>query len=395
MTTLCISLNNSLMDKRKFIKTGLALGLGLPVLGGNLVSCISKGEGQKSIKKLDILILGGTSFLGPNQIAYALSRGHSISTFTRGKTLPTIHKDVFDQVEMLIGDREDNLTALENRKWDVVIDNSGRKTDWTTRTAELLKENAGIYVYISSTGVYYPYLKANLNETDKVLLEDPVDPDYEGPKRPDSYGVMKAKSELETIRVFGEDRSIIIRPTYMVGPGDRTDRFIHWPVRLARGGEILVPGKADDPVQYVDVRDVAEWIIRLAENNASGTYNAVGPANPQTISEFAQEAKKAFDIESNLIQIDDYQFLRENRVSFIIPWIVPEGDYYGSARFDPSKCTSAGLTFRDLKDTVKETYDWWTSDALTQERRDQFEQRPRSVLLREKDILENWKKEQG
>jgi nucleoside-diphosphate-sugar epimerase len=372
-------------SKRKFLKNGLTLGLGLPLLGTSVLSCNSQET------KLNILILGGTSFLGPHQIAYAISRGHSVTTFTRGKTKPTIYTELFDQVEMLIGDRVDNLTALENRKWDVVIDNSGRASDWTQRTAELLKDNVGLYLYISSTGVFYPYLEADLKEGGKIPLEDPIDPDYEGPAKRDSYGVMKAKSELETIKAFGEDRSIIVRPSFMVGPADLTDRFIHWPVRMAKGGDVMVPGKTDDPVQYIDVRDIAEWCIRLAEEKTTGTFNALGPSNVQTMAEFAIKAKDAFDIDTNLIQIDDYDFLKSNRVSFIIPWILPDGDYYGSARINGNKAFQAGLTTRPLKETMNDTYDWWKSDALTQERREEFELNPRSVLVREKDVLEKWK----
>lgn len=382
--------------KRSFLKRSLAFGLGLPLLGSNITSCIAEGrQDSHSTKKLQILILGGTSFLGPHQVAYALSRGHSISTFTRGKTKPTIHQEVFDQVEMLIGDREDNLTALENREWDVVIDNSGRKTEWTTKTAELLKDKVGIYIYISSTGVYYPYLKAGIDENTEMLLEDPVDPNRPNIQREDSYGVMKAKSEAETIAAFGKDRSIIIRPTYMVGPGDRTDRFIHWPIRLSKGGEVLVPGKPEDPVQYVDVRDVAEWIIRLAEEKKAGSYNAVGPENPETLNEFVNRAKEAFDVKSTFLSIPDYDFLRKNRVSFIIPWIMPTGDYYGSALIKNDKAKAVGLSFRPLKDTVKETYDWWVSDALPAEHREKYESNARSVLSREAKIIDNWKKLRG
>ncbi len=383
-------------SKRTFLKRGLAVGLGLPLLGSNITSCISTSKEEHSAKeKLSILILGGTSFLGPNQVAYAISRGHSVSTFTRGKTKPTIHQEVFDQVEMLIGDREDNLTALENREWDVVIDNSGRKTEWTRKTAELLKDKVGIYIYISSTGVYYPYLKAGIDENTDMLMEDPVNPNRPDIQREDSYGVMKAKSEAAAITAFGKERSIIIRPTYMVGPGDRTDRFIHWPIRLAKGGEVLVPGKPEDPVQYVDVRDVAEWIIRLAEEKKAGSYNAVGPQNPETLNEFVNRAKEAFDVDSTFVSIPDYDFLRKNRVSFIIPWIMPTNEYYGSALIKNDRAKEAGLSFRPLKDTVKETYEWWVSDALPADHREKYESNPRSVLSREATIIDDWRKLQG
>jgi len=373
--------------RREFVKNGLKIAIATPLVGTSLLSFSS----IEKAAPLRILILGGTSFLGPHQIAYALDRGHSVSTFTRGKTKPSIYKDLFDKVEMLIGDRENDLSALETGTWDVVIDNSGRKTAWTKKTAALLKDRVGIYLYTSSTGVYYPYLGKDIDEKTKVLLEEPTNIVDEEIKMEYWYGVMKATSEVETIKAFGEERSIIVRPTYMMGPADKTDRFIYWPVRLARGGEIMVPGP-NDPVQYIDVRDVAEWMIRLAEERKAGTFNAVGPARAQTMIEFVKEAKQAFQIESRLLPIDDYDFLKENGVSYLIPWIKPEGDNYGTARANNKKGIKAGLSYRDIKTSMREMHQWWYSDALTDERRDKFEQKPNSVLLNESMIIERWKK---
>lgn len=384
------------ITRRNFVKKGIVFGVGLPILGNSLVSCLSNSEQNKTVdkrvqSKLRILILGGTSFLGPHQIAYAISRGHSITTFTRGKTKPTIYKDLFKNVEQLIGDRKNDLTALENGKWDVVIDNSGQNAEWTKKSASLLKDKADIYLYTSSTGVYYPYLGSNIDEGTKLLLKEPENVEDEEMKMEYWYGVMKANSEIETIKAFGQERSIIVRPTYMVGPGDKFDRFIYWPIRLARGGEIMVPGKNNDPVQYIDVRDVAEWMIRLAEEKLNGIYNAVGPKNSQTMSEFIDNAKEVFDVESTLIKIDDYKFLKENRVPHLIPWLPLEGNNYGSARINNKKGVKNGLTFRDLKESIKDTYQWWYSDSLTDEKRNEFELKPDSILLREKSIIENWK----
>ncbi len=381
--------------RRAFIKKGALVGLAIPILGSSLIGCKSETkqetkESDNASKKLKILILGGTSFLGPHQVAYAISRGHSVSTFTRGKTKPSVHAELFDQVEQLIGDREDNLKALENRKWDVVIDNSGRNVEWTKATANLLKDNVGMYMYTSSTGVYYPYLTNDISEDTKLVLSMPEGL-TENETYEQEYGVMKGNSELEAIKAFGKERTIIIRPTYMIGPADKTDRFIHWPIRLAKGGEILVPGKKEDPIQYTDVRDIAEWFIRLAENKQYGTYNGVGPKSAQTMQEFVKEAAKTFDVESSLVMIDDYDFLKENKVYYSVPWIMGDEKKYGSARISNSKSIAAGLTFRPLTDTVKDTYDWWTSDAITEERRQKYESNPNTLLVKESEILENWK----
>ena len=383
--------------RRKFIKKTGLVSLGISLLGSQIISCGSKTEEKntkedKTAKKLKILILGGTSFLGPHQIAYAINRGHSIATFTRGKTVPTIYSELFKNVEQLIGDRENDLKALKNKKWDVVIDNSGHKVEWTKKTAELLKDNVGTYVYISSTGVYYPYLSDNINEETKLLLKEPDVFENEDEKLEYWYGVMKANSELEAIKAFGKNRSLIVRPTYMMGPADRTDRFTYWPIRLSKGGEVLVPGKSDDPVQYIDVRDVAEWTIRLIEEEQMGAYNAVGPKNKQTMTAFVNEAKTAFDVESTLVNVDDYEFLKENEIPYLVPWIMPEGKNYGSSRVTNEKALKAGLTFRPLKTSVKDIYEWWNSDALTDERRNKLEADPKSLLLREQSVLEKWKK---
>jgi len=381
-------------NRREAIQKGIVLGMTIPFLGSTLVSCNQKDATDKrkspnKISKMKILILGGTSFLGPHQIAYALSRGHSVSIFTRGRTKPTVHQELFDQVEHLIGDREDNLKSLENGNWDLVIDNSGRRVEWTKKTAELLKDKADLYLYTSSTGVYFPYLKGDIGEDTELVLETPKELEDEMLKMEYDYGVMKSNSEIETIKAFGKDRSIIVRPTYMMGPADRTDRFIHWPVRLAKGGEVLVPGNASDPVQYIDVRDVAEWMIRLGEERKVGTYNAVGPQSAETISEFVENAQKAFDAESTFVQVDDYDFLKDNEVYYIVPWIMPDKYNYGSARVNNKKALDAGLTIRDLNYSLKDLWTWW--NAQDEERRAKVEQNPKSVLARESEILEKWK----
>ncbi len=387
---------NKKKSRRKFIETGIKTGVALPFFTSSLFSCTSKTADQQADssstnQKLKILILGGTSFLGPHQIAYAMSRGHSITTFTRGKTQPSVYKKLFENVEQLIGDRNDNLTALHNRKWDAVIDNSGHKVEWTKKTAKLLKDNCALYLYTSSTGVFYPYLDNDIKEDTKLVLSEPAEMNEEQ-KLEYRYGVMKANSELEAIRQFGKDRTIIVRPTYMFGPADKTNRFIHWPIRLSQGGEILMPGKENDMVQYIDARDAAEWMIRLIEDKKTGTYNAAGPKEKQDIYEFVEEAKNAFEVKSTFVKIDDYNFLKENDIHYIVPWIMPTGENQGSAKVNNQKAKENGLTFRPLTESIKDTWDWWNSDAVSQAQRDKVGSDPKSVLALEKSIIEKWKK---
>jgi 2'-hydroxyisoflavone reductase len=376
-------------SRRKFIKKSILVTASIPLLSSSLLSCVTD-----ETKKLSILILGGTSFLGPHQIKYALERGHKVSIFTRGKTKPSVNTEVFEKVEHLIGDRENNLTALENRKWDVVIDNSGRNASWTKKSAELLKDNCSSYVYTSSTGVYFPYMTKDIKETKKVLFKMPDNITDDILKMEYEYGVMKANSEQEAKNAFGNENTIIVRPTYMFGPGDKTDRFMHWPVRLAKAGEILVPGKTEDPVQYIDVRDVAEFMIRLAEEKKAGTYNAVGPSEKETMMEFVTKTQDTFGVKSTLVQIDDYDFLTKNNIFYLVPWIILDKYNYGSARVSNAFSIKNGLTFRNTKTSIKETHNWWYSDNLTDERRAKFEQNEKSILVREKELIAKWRRKE-
>ncbi len=374
-------------SRRKFLRNSMVLGLA-PLLSHNPLKASS--DTKESNEKLKILILGGTSFLGPHQIAYALKRGHEVTTFTRGKTVPKIHSELFDKVEKLIGDRENNLEALKNRKWDVVIDNSGRKTKWTEDTAQLLVDNVGYYMYTSSISVYFPFTGDDFSENRSLVTEIPKNID-EGERRTYEYGVMKATSEIATMEAFGAERSIIVRPTLIVGPGDRTDRFPYWVARLEKGGDIIIPGGRDEVVQYIDVRDLAEWMIRLLEAKAAGVYNGSGPGFKMTTTAFVHGIHASFNSPVNYIQIDDQEFLEENGLIGIQPWVIQLPQYAGMSKSDNSRAIEAGLTFRSLSETVGATKKWWYSDAVTQERRDNILSGERSLMKREKDILLKWK----
>ena len=376
-------------NRREFLETSLVLGL-TPLASPieRLMNFTNDG------KKLKILILGGTSFLGPHQIAYALERGHEVTTFTRGKTIPKIHQELFSKVEKLVGDRENNLEALKGRKWDVVIDNSGRKTKWTEDTAKLLVDNVGYYMYTSSISVYYPFTGDDFSESRSLVTEIPKDAD-ENEKFTYEYGVMKATSEIATIDAFGKDRSIIVRPTLIVGPGDRTDRFPYWLARIEKGGDIIIPGGRDEVVQYIDVRDLAEWMIRLLENKAAGTYNGSGPGFKMTTNAFVHGIHASYNSLVNYIQIDDLEFLQENGLIGIQPWVIQLPEYAGMSKSDNSKAIAADLTFRSLSETVKATKEWWYSEAVSQERRENILNGERSLMRREKEILKKWKARKG
>lgn len=364
--------------RRQFLKTS-SLAAALPLLG-SIPSPASH--------PLRILILGGTSFLGPQQIAYALGRGHSVTTFTRGRTVPTTHRRLFDHVESLVGDRENNLEALKGRQWDAVIDNSGHRVHWTTATAELLKDQVDLYLYTSSTGVYYPYLG---NDIEEDTLLNMVVPDgiTEVQQLEYGYGVMKAGSEKEARRIFGDDRTIVVRPTYMMGPGDRTDRFTYWPLRLRQGGRIMVPGPSD-PVQYADVRDIAEWMIRLIEHRKIGTFNGAGPASRTSMMQFVHGAHAAVSSAAEFITVDDHDFLASRGIHDAVPWIMPTGENYGSARVNNTHGISNGLTFRPLAESIRDILEWWDSGVIAPERVDALVSSDTSLMQRESSLLREW-----
>ncbi len=375
--------------RREFLHFGVKAGLATTFASQPWTANASEAP-RLSRHPLKILILGGTSFLGPHQIAYAMQRGHTITTFTRGRTKPTIHKKLFKDVEQLIGDRKDNLEALKGRKWDAVIDNSGMRVSWARDTAELLKDQVELYLFTSSTGVYYPYLGEDIGEDTELVLKVPEGID-EIQQIEYDYGVMKSNSEIAVKHAFGEDRSILVRPTYMMGPADRTDRFTYWPVRLSRGGDTLVPGRASDPVQYIDVRDVAGWMIRLLEQKNVGTFNAVGPASATGMHAFIYGAHAAFSSAASFIMVEDYDFLTDHKIPYAIPWILPMGDNFGSARVNNAVAVANGLTFTPLAASVRDIFEWWHSEAVTEERRVKMLRGSDSLMAREKSILAAWK----
>lgn len=202
---------------------------------------------------------------------------------------------------------------------------------------------------------------------------------------------MKANNEKQVLSGFGKDRTIIVRPTYMMGPGDQTERFTYWPERLSSGGEVLVPGKGDDPVQYIDVRDVAEWMIRLAENRKAGTFNAVGPASATGMHAFVYGVHASFNSEASFVKIPDYKFLTKHNILDPVPWIMPVGDNVGSALVNNKFAVANGLTFRPLADSVRDIYNWWHSDAVSEESRKKLLSGPDTLMMREKAIIAKWK----
>lgn len=373
-----------MMNRRDVIKLGGA------ALGAGMFSAVPlKGQASKRI-----LFLGGTGFIGPHIIHAALARGHQVAMMNRGQREPNQNAGDFARVEAIRGDRSlpNAYANLAGKKWDVVID-TGTNVQWTREAVTALKGSAGRFMYVSSTGVFLPYRTVDIPEDGPVPLVDTP------PQTPPSYGVIKAQSEQE-VRTGMPGRDIIVRPSYIVGPGDTSDRFTYWPVRVQRGGEIPVPGRRTDFVQYVDVRDLAEWMVAMIESDRAGTYNIAGPARKQTLLEFVEGLRPLATSPVTYTWIEDYAWLKayplrksaEGKVSgldYSIPWVMSEGDELGHTQISNRKAIEAGLKFRPLLTTARDTIAWRASDAVPEALRKQ----PRYVVTPEQEqaILAAWK----
>ena len=371
--------------RRTFIKlSATASGaLGLGITSTRLFA-------EKSVKPLRILILGGTGFTGPYQVHYALSRGHQVTTFNRGKTHPG---ELPKEVEQLIGDRNGKLDALKGRHWDVAIDNPTTLPAWVRDAAQILKGNVERYVFISTISVYADTSKG-IDETAPLAKYDGPDPYEEtleamkasGYK---TYGPLKALSEKEAEEWF-PGKALIIRPGLIVGPRDETDRFTYWPVRIDRGGEVLAPGKPTDPIQFIDARDLAEWTIRMVENREAGIYNATGPAKPLAIGEMLDQIKAALNSEATFTWVPA-DFLQQEKVEAWSDMPVWTGEESGMARTSIARALAKGLTFRPLGETARDTLAWFKSQP--QER--QAKLRAGLTPEREAEVLAQWHKQHG
>ena len=376
-------------SRRDFVRTAAAAtgAIGLGALGGSAHATETvprpKGRAPRAPKPLRILILGGTGFTGPFQVRYALERGHQVTVFNRGRTQPTVDAPL-DDVEQLVGDRNDNLDALKGREWDAVIDNSASLPRWVRRTAELLKGSVDTYLFTSSLSVHSDESKIGITEDDPVAtIADPTVERITG----ETYGALKALCEEETRKAF-PDGAIVVRPHLIVGPGDQSDRWTYWPVRVARGGEVLAPGTPDDPTQYIDARDLAEFDIRLLEQRTLGTFAAVGPLSRLSMGEmlYGMRAVVSNEISFTWIDADSLERHGVQAWSEMTAWVPPRGESAGSAMFSNARAVAAGLTYRPLAVTAKDTLDWWAT--LPEERR----AKPRAGLAAEKEqaVLAAW-----
>jgi 2'-hydroxyisoflavone reductase len=364
-------------SRRNFIQSASAIGA-LAALRG---SAFAQGTASKS---LDILILGGTGFIGPHEINYAKARGHNITMFNRGKTAP----GMFPDVEALIGDRDDQLESLKGRDWDAVIDNSGFYPRHARLSAELLNGHVGTYMFVSSISAYGEALKLGQDEFEAAygVMDDPTD-ESESPYG-STYGPRKALCEQEVTKVFG-DHAINIRPGIITGTGDPTERLRHWLRRMHAGNEILVPGQQDLPVQYIDAADMCAWMVRMLEDgNGSGPYNAVGAKEPYIAKPFLEGLVEGTGSKSTLTWID-WEWLRKSQ-----PEIGGYGPWYGEGpmpfmQVNNDRALATGLTFRPIVETVKDMIANLDTHVVSEGRQGGLD------LETEAAVLKKWHAEKG
>jgi 2'-hydroxyisoflavone reductase len=313
---------------------------------------------QPAPAPLRILILGGTGFIGPHQVRYAVGRGHHVRLFNRGRTNPGLFAGL-KNVEERIGDRAPNpgnYDTLKDGRWDVVIDNPTTRPRWVREAAAAVKGRADQYVFISTISVYAANDTPGADETAAVATT--TTPDVEsGPEFPPLYGPLKALAEQEAQKAF-PGKATIIRPGLIVGVGDATDRFTYWPVRVARGGEVLAP-PATDPVQIIDARDLSEWVIRCCEQRVYGVFNATGPRARFTVGQMLEGIRDTTGATATFTHVTA-EFLEAHQPpvrawSDLPVWMPPVADTAGFTQRSIARALAAGLTFRPFADTVRET----------------------------------------
>jgi len=302
---------------------------------------------------MKLLILGGTVFLGRALVIAAQAHNHEVTLFNRGQS----NREAFADVEQLYGNRDGELHALKGRQWDAVIDTCGYVPHIVQQSATLLADKVEHYTFISSISVYADFSQIGIDERYPVgTLADEAVEEVTG----ETYGPLKALCEQVIQRTL-PNRDLIIRPGLIVGPYDPTDRFTYWPYRVAQGGEILVPEHPTRLVQLIDVRDLAEWIIRLIEQRQTGIYNASGPSNPLAMGDLLKACQFVARTELNIHWVSE-QFLQQHEVGAWVelPLWIPETEtnYAGFNQIACGKAIEARLSYRPLNETITTTLKW-------------------------------------
>jgi 2'-hydroxyisoflavone reductase len=340
------------MRRRDFIASSAAAAAAGLILKPHWLGAVTPAP-----KPLRILFLGGTGFIGPHQVEYAIKRGHKVTLFNRGKT----HPGLFPEAEKLEGDRDGKLDALKGKTWDAVIDNSGYVPRVVRDSAQLLAK-AGVqqYLFISTVGIYQAFEDGSWPKDG--LGEDGAKAPLPEPNSEEVgkyYGPLKWLCEQEVLKAF-PNGTTVVRPGLISGPGDPTDRFTYWPIRFAKGGEMLAPGSPSDPVLYIDARDLGIFCVHLVEQHTTGTFNLLGPKGTLTMGELLDSCRKVTKASTTLTWVPGSFLVDQGVHPFgLFPWLDPHGQGWGGSHIKRDRAFAAGLTFRPLDDTVRDTIEWF------------------------------------
>ena len=324
-----------------------------------------------------VLVLGGTQFVGRHIVQAALDGGDEVTLFNRGRTAPGLFQDA----EELHGDRDGGLDALVNRTWDAVIDVNGYEPHIVRQSAELLANSAQHYTFISTISVYEDLRQPRIDE-DASLATMPSEGDRQGER---SYGALKVLCE-EVVTQTWPGRNTMIRPGLVVGPLDHTDRFTYWPVRVATGGEVLAPGLSERQVQFIDGRDLGAWTVSVTGRRVGGVYNATGPAHELAMGRLLDDCNAVSGANAELVWVDD-DFLLAHGVepwTDLPLWVPLRGSRPGDMAIDCSRAIAAGLTYRPLRHTIRDTLDWVDRSGR--------QVQAGISRLREAELLEAWRR---
>ncbi|MEX2534645.1 MAG: NAD-dependent epimerase/dehydratase family protein [Trueperaceae bacterium] len=325
---------------------------------------------------MNILFIGGSRFVGKHAVLEAVKRGHSVTLFNRGtQPLPT------PEVRHIQGDRNEDLGRLAGERFDAVIDTSGYLPHQVKTAAQALAERATTYLFISTISVYADQTRAFQDENAALIeLSDPTVEEVTG----ETYGGLKVLCE-RALDSFFPGRRLNIRPGVVVGPSDTTDRFTYWPVRLSRGGEVLAPGKRNDPVQWIDARDLATWVIEMLEGDAQGTYNAVSQADRFTVGGLLDASQRASGSQAQVTWVAE-EFLLERGVKAFVDlpmWLA--GEQANFLRIDGTKAHDAGLMVRPIEESVDDTLEWFRAERQGDLKTGLGEERERELLAEWRD----------
>ena len=335
------------MNRRELMKLGTAAAAGL------LLQKAASAQSTQA-KPLRVLLFGGTGFIGPHIVRELHEGGHKVTLLNRGKRNPGL----FPDVETLIADRNvaGYTDVLKGRDWDVVVDDSGYFPGQVRASADALKDHTQHYIYVSSISAYADLTPAGIDEDYKLApLDDPNAKEI----TEKNYGGLKAACEQIVEQTFGA-RQAVVRPTYIVGPGDHTDRFTYWPWRVARGGEMFAPGTPTDPIQYIDVRDLAEFMRRCVEQRIGGRYNLCNPPGAVTMGDLLETSKRLTKANTKF-HWASLKFLEENKLldsGELTTWSPPSGEFAGASLVSSARAVAKGLLFRDVETTVRDLLAW-------------------------------------